>query len=205
MIALFSQDIASDVSAQQYMNIVPSEGRNHDWYTPAKYVKAAYEVMGDIDLDPASCAFANQIIKAVRYYSKEQNGLAQDWTCRTMWLNPPYGTTNGKSNLGKFTRRLVHEYQRGTVKQAIIVTSTKTDTSWFTLLWQFPICFANHLVEFYRVDHKRALHPLGTAFTYLGPNEDAFIKTFSRFGRIARAIDTPSQPVISHSLWEGTL
>jgi len=202
MIALFEQDEITPPTKNQYMNIVPDELRSHDWYTPSKYVEAARKVMGSIDLDPASCEFANRIIKANRYYTKEQDGLQQAWDAVTLWLNPPYGTSEGKSNIGVFTRRLVREYQDGRVKQAVIVTSTKTDTSWFDLLWQYPICFANHLVEFCRIDHKRALHPLGTAFTYLGSNEQSFIDIFSQFGHVARAIDTPKPSLTSRSLWE---
>ena len=29
--------------------------------------------------------------KVIRYYTKEQNGLNQDWTGETVWCNPPYG------------------------------------------------------------------------------------------------------------------
>jgi site-specific DNA-methyltransferase (adenine-specific) len=29
--------------------------------------------------------------KVSRYYTKEQDGLKQDWTGETVWCNPPYG------------------------------------------------------------------------------------------------------------------
>ena len=34
------------------------------WHTPAEYIEAAREVMGSIDLDPASCHIAQQAVKA---------------------------------------------------------------------------------------------------------------------------------------------
>lgn len=34
------------------------------WFTPAPIVEAARVVLGQIDLDPASCAQSNQVIRA---------------------------------------------------------------------------------------------------------------------------------------------
>lgn len=42
---------------------------NNEWYTPQPFLEAAHQVMGNIDLDPASNFFANQIVKASRFYS----------------------------------------------------------------------------------------------------------------------------------------
>ena len=44
--------------------------------TPAKYVEAARTVLDTIDLVPASCATANDAVRAARYYGTVANGLS---------------------------------------------------------------------------------------------------------------------------------
>lgn len=119
---------------------VPPDTSN-EWYTPAQYVNAAREVMGSIELDPASCTVANQIVKAERYYTQEQNGLVQNWKSCSIWLNPPFGSTNGKSNMAMWTAKLIEEYAASSVKQAVLLCMANTEASWFEPLWTYPICF----------------------------------------------------------------
>lgn len=56
--------------------------------TPRSIVEAAREVMGRIDLDPASTKEFNRVVKAAKFYTKEQDGFAQDWE----WMKPDIGT-----------------------------------------------------------------------------------------------------------------
>jgi hypothetical protein len=177
-------------------------GKSNEWYTLAKHIKAARNVMGSIELDPASCAAANAVVQAKRYYTQEQDGLAQDWTCTSMWLNPPFGNApNGKSNMMLWSARLIEEYACGRVSQAILLSMSNTEASWFAPLWTYPICFPCPRVLFHRPDGKLDHHIQGTCFVYLGPNEAKFIDIFSQFGTIAKRVSPPPAKPAMLSLW----
>ncbi len=147
---------------------------SNEWYTPSRYLDAARSVMGGIDLDPASCASANQTVKATRYFTEEDNGLAQEWKAKSVWLNPPYALDKSKPNeqrstVAKWLRKLIKAYQSGEVEQGIILLTAQTDSKWFGLIWEYPICFTDHKVRFYlpqgdpsRNGSVTAGHMLGT-------------------------------------------
>lgn len=183
---------------------MPIQAKSNEWYTPARYVDAAREVMSGIDLDPASCTEANQIVKAKMYYSEQENGLLYPWQGR-IWLNPPYGSTlgvpgrtgNSEGLTKPFVLKLIDEYERGNITQAVLCVTTDTDAKWFVPLWSYLICFATHKVMFHRPGQSNSGQFYGTCFVYLGSNKFAFTERFSQFGRIAQAIDTPPQPKVA--------
>ena len=179
-------------------NRIAKSTKSNEWYTPAKYIEAAREVMGSIDLDPASCELANQNVKATRYYSKEDDGLSKDWY-GNVWCNPPYGRVkpelkgSTKSWQPLFVQKLLDEYTRGNVRQAIILLlGNAMYKQWFPSLWEYIICFHPNSIAFTRPGRT---HPdtdrlgFGSIFIYLGPHEQTFIETFSQFGTIARRVE----------------
>lgn len=82
--------------------------KSYDHYTPSEYANAARYVLGAIDLDPASCAQANAIVRATCFYTKETNGLEQPWLGR-VYVNPP-GDPRG---------RLIKAFWRRACKHAL--------------------------------------------------------------------------------------
>lgn len=156
-----------------------------EWYTPAEYIEAARRVMGDIDLDPASCESAQDVIGAGVYYTKEDNGLARSWFGR-VWLNPPYSMPLIKD----FVTTIIDEYESGRVSEAIVLTNNSSDTSWFhMLLAMYPACFTRGRVQFWRPDHEAFGTRQGQVFFYLGHNLEAFIREFSQFGIVVARCD----------------
>lgn len=178
---------------------------SNEWYTPAKYVDAAREVMGGIDLDPASCEMANKVVRASRYYTQKENGLMRSWTASTIWLNPPYGHTQGGASMSHqraFAEKLLREYAASTIGQAILLSLGNPNSVWFQPFFDFTVCFYRGHIDFYRPDGSTGTFGFPLAFVYLGPNEQRFAHVFSKFGRIVRAIDTPTPRPIARELWE---
>jgi len=151
-------------------------------YTPEKYIESARRVMGSIDIDPASNAFANQTVKATIYYNEKNNGLDKPWK-GNVFLNPPYK----HPEIRLFVDKLIAEIQAGHTNQAILLTNNNTDTQWFAKAAKVStlICFTFGRISFYKPDGNTLTQPTnGQAFFYFGANFQKFIEEFSQYGLI---------------------
>ena len=166
--------------------------------------------MGGIDLDPASSHDANRIVQATTYYTKEMNGLQHPWF-GTVWCNPPYGRSarmqgQGKSTIRLFVDKCISAYQCGDIEQAILLVTTEVNAKWFYPLWQFPICFPDHRINFI-ISHLpqsgKYSQMFGSCFVYLGPDVDLFTAVFRQFGIITQqvACPPPRKALYAHDLW----
>lgn len=157
-----------------------------EYYTPAYIVDAARSVMGAIDLDPATCELAQTVVRAERFYTKADDGLARPWSGR-VWLNPPF------SNPHPFVMKAIEEYANGNIDEAIVLVNNGTETAWGqALLARFPVCFfgANSgngtRVAFWKTDPDRPRkgNRYAQMILYLGKETGRFVDVFSRFGPI---------------------
>ena len=175
------------------MSIAPAllSSQSNEWFTPAKYIAAARQVMGGaIELDPASCEEANLVVKAARYYTQAEDGLSQPWHARSLWLNPPYGKTGKTSNQAFWTHKLIAEYRAGNVAEAILLVNAVTDCAWFAPLWEQFICFTNHRIKFYNSAGQPDSPTKGNAFVYFGPQSEIFRTAFSQFGAVVSRVQS---------------
>jgi len=169
---------------EQSAHVSHNSGDN-EWYTPEPYIAAAREVMGGIDLDPASSETANTIVKAAQIFTAADDGLAQRWDGR-IWLNPPYA----QPLIEHFSHKLATEHARGHVSSAIVLVNNATDTQWFRVLADraAAICFPTGRVRFWQPNSAMAAPLQGQAVLYLGEDARAFCVRFAVFGFVVTLV-----------------
>lgn len=151
----------------------------NEWYTPQTHLDAAYEVLGNIDLDPASSEIANKTVQADRIFTIDDDGLTKEWAGR-VWMNPPYA----QPFIAQFVEKLASEYEAGRVTEAISLTHNYTDTVWFHRAAKScaAICFTRGRIGFLSPEGKKAAPTQGQAFFYYGSKVAEFVSSFSRIG-----------------------
>jgi phage N-6-adenine-methyltransferase len=90
-----------------------------NWATPQDLFDRLDAVHG-FTLDV--CASADNA-KCARFYTKEQDGLAQEWT-GTCWMNPPYGR-----EIGRWMSKAVQSARSGAI--VVCLVPARTDTAWW--------------------------------------------------------------------------
>ena len=162
---------------------------SNEWYTPARYIEAAREVLGVIDLDPASSQFANETVRAVRFFTSKDDGLSREWHGR-FFMNPPYGKTDeGKSMAGEFCNKAIAEYETGNVSAGIILVNSLHSQSWQAPLYKFPVCFVDHRIQFVNGEGDENRNPtFQNIFIYLGNEVSRFAEVFRRLGYVMRLV-----------------
>ena len=173
------------------LRIIHNSG-NNERYTPEYIIKLAKEVMGEIDIDPASCEIANtELVKATRYFDKETNGLHQEWNGR-IWLNPPYE----RGLIESFVDKLLLEYRSERTTEAIILTHNASETRWYGRLLEeaTAICIVSGRIRFFAINGGNQVYqpkgaPLqGQFITYFGNNWETFCDIFKALGTCLRPV-----------------
>lgn len=158
-----------------------------EYYTDPKFVIAARQVMGSIDLDPASSIEANEIVRATNIYTKNDDSINQVWR-GNVWMNHPFSRDNNPL----FINKIIEDYKNGHIKQACFITYASTSEKWFKRLYDYPICFLVPRANYFRMDGtKKSGVQKGSAVTYLGENKSKFCEIYSQYGEVlTRFIET---------------
>lgn len=165
-------------SMSQSMRTLTSQATT-EWYTPRWIAQLARQLMGGIDLDPASSEIAQRVINAKEYYTKDQDGYNKTWSGR-VWLNPPFNDTP------RWVRRLCAAYEDRDVSQAILLVNSAPGYIWWEELWRaYPVCMLRERVCFVRPDGSfHGAAKKGTTIAYLGPLLRDFERLWASYGRV---------------------
>jgi len=171
------------MSQSQAMRLLTSS-QSDEWWTPPQYVEAARQLMGSIELDPASSEGANKIVRAKRYFTELDLPLLQEWSAESVWLNPPYGKTMGKSLQGAFSNKLVAEFEAERVKRAVLLVNAYFGYGWFNGLRSRGMCILDHRISFIdgRTGRQGDQAKASSVIITFGNNWIDFQRIFSKFG-----------------------
>ena len=163
-----------------------------EWYTPARYLEATREVLGSIDLDPASSSEANAVVGATVFFTEEDDGLAQSWHGR-VFVNPPYGKTEaGESVASLFCNKAIAEYEKGNIEACVILVNSSHSQNWQAPLYNRPVCFVDHRIKFTSADGNQNKNPtFQNVFVFLGDDQfkRRFAETFHKIGYVMEPIN----------------
>ena len=177
-----------------------------DWYTPAPFSAAAREVMGGIDLDPASDAKANLIVNATTYFTAQSDGLSHPWFGR-IFLNPPGGLVYA------FWQKLMSEWHQDPINplqefvwigyslEQLQTLQVSCNVLQIPTPLCYTVCFLRKRIAFIENDVRREMRrqkcaALGQKFkeksspshanyiAYGGVNSMKFKEVFSQFGEV---------------------
>lgn len=95
--------------------------KTDQWATPLEFFQEIDKEF-DFDLDP--CA-DEQNHKCVNYFTKEQNGLLQDWGGYRVFCNPPYG-----SDIKDWVKKSYEESHKPNTIVVLLIPA-RTDTKYF--------------------------------------------------------------------------
>lgn len=169
------------------MNALHSS-KSSSWYTPSDIVEAARRVLGSIDLDPASCAEANEVVQATSFLTEVDDGLVAPWPGRNVFLNPP----GGRGVPRAFWQRLMRHRNAGLLDHAIFVCFSLEQLVSFQSEHvhplDFSVCIPSSRVRYRLPGGGKASSPThGSAIVYVNGtrNEhELFLAVFGAFGAV---------------------
>lgn len=155
------------------------------WGTPPDIVDRSRDALGGrIELDPMSEPDFNEIVGAERIYTELDDGLTQDWTSETLFLNPHKGLVE------RAWRKLCSEFFVGNVRKAIWIGFSMEQLNLLACEIHYPLDFSTLIcrkrIDFLRPDGKPAGSPShGNYIVGIGIDADIFERAFVGLGRFS--------------------
>ena len=94
--------------------------KDDSWETPPSLFNIL-DMEFNFTLDPCC---TKQTAKCKKFFTKEEDGLIQDWSKDIVFVNPPYGR-----EIGKWVEKSYNETKKGA--KVVMLIPSRTDTKWF--------------------------------------------------------------------------
>ncbi|QZI86723.1 hypothetical protein SIPHO019v1_60004 [Vibrio phage 82E32.1] len=169
-------------------------------------------ILGDIDLDPASCSTANINVGAKQFFTKESDSLNREWN-GVVWMNHPYGKgekpckklkTTGEYRCNKnackdrgyhidhdvpgnteWVAKFVNEFMIGNITKAGCITFASTSENWFRPLYNFHQVWLYDRVAFVdKGGNEGKQTTKGSVLTFMGVNKQDLEREFADIGKV---------------------
>lgn len=102
------------------MNEVHFSSKSNEWETPKEVFDTLNEEF-NFTLDPC-CTM--KTAKCEKFYTISENGLEQDWSKDTVFVNPPYGR-----EISDWVKKSYEEYLKGAT--VVMLIPARTDTKYY--------------------------------------------------------------------------
>ncbi len=124
------------------MNEVLLSSRSNEWETPQDFFDRLNKAF-HFTLDPC-CTHDNA--KCEKHYTKNEDGLIQDWSKEIVFMNPPYGR-----QIGKWIKKAYEESKKGATIVCLIPSRTDTNY-WHDYCMKGDIYFIRGRLHFNNAD-----------------------------------------------------
>jgi hypothetical protein len=182
-----------------------------EWITNRDLVDSAHLLMGQIDLDPASSAFANEYVGADKYFTPKEDGLNEEKWFGNVYLFPPsqsyfwhkksqrWKTTRGlsptlTSGHALWWRTLKRKWLSSEIEQGLYFSNFIDMTMYCQDIFDHPVCILKSrptlIRHYYADDHIMSRNTGCSLVVYLQPKDNIekatqeFIDIYSEKGRI---------------------
>ena len=152
-----------------------------EWDTPDYVWEPIADAVGGFDLGPASGAEGEQQ-KADTLYTKEDDGLAQEWF-GDVWINPPYG----RQFNSEWGQKVWNEHKSCNTDSITALVPASTSTNW----WQNNyanadlFCFIDHRLKF---NDENMSASFANVICYFGEPNDEIVDVFDELGFVAESV-----------------
>lgn len=185
------QGAAADLERRRNARELLTSSRTPEHYTPVGLVRVVRRLLGGIDLDPASCATANKVVKATVIFTLQHDGLLRRnrWAGPRIFINPPGGVSpEGDSMGGLFLKRAVAERVFNRRLEIVLLLRAAVGYVWFNTVYKHPHCVLYDRPSFTSsTGQEQGKSPHGYVVVYLGARVGEFIRQFRALGHIPGA------------------